>query len=135
MAIPQKVKAEVVAQLEKEAEKLVAEMNALKPNRAIIIDWTWGDVPAGAVTLGRVGRTQFEKIAITIYATGVSNGKPFPGLAGWFEFGTRPRVQKTTGRYTGQIVASPYFFPVYRSNRTRIRGNISRAITRGVRKA
>lgn len=135
MAIPQKVRTEVVAQMEKEASQLVQEMSSLKPHPNIRIGWTWGDAPAGSVAIGRVGQTEFAKIAITIYATAISNGRPFPNLAAWFEFGTGPRSQRTTGRSTGAMPASPFFFPVYRANRTRIRGSISRAVTRGVKKA
>lgn len=135
MSIPQKVRVEVVAQMEKEANKLVQEMRSLRPAREIIIDWTWGDAPAGSVTIGQVGQNRFGKIAITVYATARKNGRAFPNLAAWFEFGTGPRSQRKTGRYTGVMPASPYFFPVYRANRSRIRGSISRAVTRGVKKA
>lgn len=133
-AIPAKVREEVRLQLEKEAENLVSQMNTLKPIPEITIGWTWGEAPAGAVTIGRVGQNETARVAVTIYATGMVNGKAFAALAGWFEFGTKDRRHKS-GKRTGRITASPYFYPVYRSNRTRIRSALSRAVTRGVRKA
>lgn len=135
-ALPQHVRSEVTAEIEKQAQGLVAQMNAIKPSPAIKVAWTWGDAPRGAVTLARTrGGRAFGKVAATIYATGISSGSEFPALATWFEFGTAERVQKTTGRYTGRIAAQPYFFPAYRANKTRIRSAISRAVTRAVKRA
>lgn len=37
--------------------------------------------------------------------------KPFSSLAHFFEFGTGPRTQKTTGRYTGSMPAQPFMRP------------------------
>jgi HK97 gp10 family phage protein len=38
---------------------------------------------------------------------------PHYRLAALFEFGTKPRHQKTTGRYTGQMLAKPYMRPAF----------------------
>lgn len=133
-AIPNSVLEEVTAQLEKEAGKIVSEMNALKPIPEITVGWTWGDAPAGAVTIGQVRGREFGRIAITIFATANTKKGSRPAIARWFEFGTKDRYHDS-GKYTGKISQSPYFFPVWRSNRTRFRGNLSRAVTRGVRKA
>lgn len=129
--VPKLVRDEISAQLEKEATKLVAEMNSIKPLPEIQVGWTWGDAPKGALTIGKVANREYAKVSITIYATS-ANGSGFS--AAWFEFGTAPRFHKS-GKSTGQITASPFFWPVYRANKKRIRGNVSRAVTRAMKKA
>lgn len=133
--IPQAVQDEVRKQLEREAVKLVREMEVVKPIPEIEIGWTWGDAPAGSVTLARSsGGQAYGRIGITIYATATIEGGAFPAIARWFELGTKNRFTKA-GAFRGRITASPYFFPVWRANRSRVRGNLTRAVTRGVRKA
>jgi len=128
-AIPDSVREEVTRTIEGAANDLVADMRTLNPlPNEIEINWTWGDAPKGAVTLGRVGRNRYDKIAATIYARGDTFA------AHWFEFGTAPRFQATTGRATGRIEESPFFFPAYRGNRRRLRARITRAVARGFRK-
>lgn len=136
--IPEVVRAEIVKQLEKEAGKVVAFMASLNPLPGTIrIDWTWGDTPAGAVTIGTVRGQEHDRIAITIYATASTSKYPggIAAIARWWEFGTAPRRQKTTGRYTGYIPASPFFYPAWRAERRRVKGNIARAVKRGFKKA
>lgn len=134
--IPKVVKQELVSQLEKEAGKVVALMTALKPIPEIEIGWTWGDAPAGSVTLGTVRGRSFEQIKITIFATAKTSEFPggFAAVAGWFEHGTKERFTDS-GAYRGRIAASPYFFPAWRAERTRVKGNVTRAIKRGFKKA
>jgi hypothetical protein len=136
-ALPDTIEEALKKQFEKEAEKLVKEMRlflgaswpALEDD--IEINWTWGDAPAGAVTVGSYGRKDTAALVVTIYARAVSGS----GVsAAWFEFGTAERVQKKTGRRTGRITASPFFFPPYRANRQRIRNNLRGALRRAVRK-
>lgn len=109
--------------LEKEAGRMVAAMNTLKPLPNIVIDWTWGAAPGGAVTLGEVKQSKnATTLVITIYATAFTDEYPlssggFPAIARWFEFGTSQRTQKKTGRQTGALPASPFFWPAYRSER------------------
>lgn len=136
-SIPQRVRAEVTAQLETEAQKFVQEANAIKPDEKITIGWTWGSAPAGAITVGKVANREYEKIAITIYAIGplLEDARVPISLADVFEFGTNPRTQRSTGKFTGSMPASPYFFPTYRANRRRVRANLSRAVSRGFKKA
>lgn len=136
--VPKVVRDALVRQIAKEANKLVAQMNAIKPNAAIEIDWTWGDAPEGSLTIARTSRGgDFGKVSATIFATAKTGEFPagFSALAVWFEFGTAERVQKTTGRGTGRILASPYFFPTYRANRSNIRRNLTGAVRRSLRKA
>lgn len=122
--------------LEKQAKSIVAQMNATKPLPNIQVDWVWGPPPAGVLSLGQVARKRNAGEYISIYATGTSaeRGGDFPAIARWFEFGTAPRFHKT-GKYVGQITAQPYFFPVYRSNKDRVRNAISRTVTKVVKNA
>lgn len=133
-AIPGAVEAELRAQLEREAVKLVSDMNLVKPLPEIEIGWTWGDAPAGSYALARSGND--GRIRVTIYATAKTGDFPggFPAVARWFESGTGERVT-TTGARRGRITPQPYFFPVWRANRSRVQSNLRRAITRGVKKA
>ncbi|ETX26439.1 HK97-gp10 family putative phage morphogenesis protein, partial [Roseivivax isoporae] len=102
-AIPLSVRLEVVRQLEKEADKIVKLMKAFAPKGATrqlveSIGWTWGDAPKGAITVGKVARNEYDRIAITIYAGG---GDAF--YAKFQEFGTV------------NMAANPFFFPVWRA--------------------
>ncbi|MBU0642403.1 MAG: hypothetical protein KJ731_01870 [Alphaproteobacteria bacterium] len=126
---------ELKSEIEKQARKIVAQMNSIKPIPEIVIDWTWGDAPEGSFTLGKVAGKQYERIAVTIYATASSADYPggFPALARWFEFGTANRFHKS-GKYVGKITANPYFFPVSRANRKSAKAALSRAVTRAVKK-
>lgn len=135
-AIPDHVLAEVTAQLEKEATKLVLLMESLKPIPVIEIGWTWGDAPRGSVTLGQVSGRESARIAITVFATSKTADYPrgFPAIARWFEHGTLDRFWKS-GKYSGRITAHPYFYPAYRADRTRIKSGLRRAITRALKKA
>lgn len=127
--IPAKVRAEASAAMEAVAEDVVREMRAFNPlPRDIEIAWTWGSAPRGAITLGRVARTQYDRIAVTIYARGDTFS------AAWFEHGTAERFHRS-GKSVGRITAQPFFYPVYRANKRRIRARISRAVRRGFQKA
>ena len=134
--VPDLVKEELMAAMEKSAKEIVREMNAAAPIPEIFVNWTWGDVPEGGLKIGKVRGKEFGRLAITIYATAYEKDfGDFPAIARWFEFGTSPRTQKTTGRFTGQIVAQPFFFPVMRSNRSRVRGRMTRAVNKGMKRA
>lgn len=49
-------------------------------------------------------------------------------LARLFEFGTKPRFQKTTGRYTGVLPAAPFVRPSFDNNRDAALAAIKREI-------
>lgn len=40
---------------------------------------------------------------------------PFSSMSHWFEYGTGPRFQETTGRYTGRMTATPWLRPALES--------------------
>lgn len=128
---------EVKAALERYLKRLVADMNRLKPLPEIMIDWRWGPAPAGAVTIGRAATGAGETLVATVYAVARTSEYPggHTGVPLWFEFGTAERVQKTTGRRTGRIVAQPYFWPTIRSHRRSFRAAIRRAVRKGIAQA
>jgi hypothetical protein len=133
--VPELVKDELMVAMEKSAKEMVSEMNALAPIPEIVVGWTWGEVPKGALKIGQFKGSDYGRIAITIYATAVeSDFGNFPAIARWFEFGTAPRQHKT-GKSTGQISAQPYFYPVVRSNKSRVRGRMTRAVNKGMKRA
>lgn len=132
-AIPAAVREAVAKALEQSAEEIVQMMRRLAPNAAVAggVGWTWGDAPAGSIVIGRVrsGRRQgatFGKMQITIFSAHFT--------AGWWEFGTAERFHKS-GKSTGQIVASPYFFPSYRALARRARSRAARAMNKAAREA
>lgn len=118
VTIPAKVEAATRKAMEKGADELVKMMKRLAPFEDIrdSIAWTWGDAPKGSVVIAQ-STADSRGLKITVYAD--------DWRAGWFEFGTAPRFTKT-GQSTGQIFASPFFFPSYRSLRKRIRSRIMR---------
>lgn len=127
---PKKVVDEVAVAMQRAAEATTKEMRVFNPltDADIEINWTWGDAPPGAIKTGTFNGNSYEKMAITIYARGRHV------RARWFEFGTPERYHKN-GKSTGRIVAQPFFFPVYRANKKRIKSRIKAAVTRAVKKS
>ena len=79
------------------------------------IGWTWGKVPKGALTLGKVARSQIGGgLTATVYA---GNSKAY--YARWVEFGTAQHVNG--GLFAGSehpgTQARPFFYPAFRANR------------------
>lgn len=124
--------------VERWADRLVVEMRTILaiswPALAgqVDIGWTWGDAPRGSISVGQASKgREYDQLTVTIYARAKSGS----GLsATWFEFGTAHRVQKTTGRSTGRITARPFFFPVYRANKTRILGGLRSTLRTAIKK-
>ncbi|WHZ35756.1 hypothetical protein [Sagittula sp. MA-2] len=128
----------LVRSVEANAEKVCAEMRAMlaiqRPAVAaqVDIDWTWGDAPKGSFTIGKASFNGAETTALTV--TIYARAKSGSGIsAGWFEFGTAPRFHES-GKATGRITATPFFFPVYRSNRQRVQSSLRAALRRAVKK-
>ncbi len=130
-AIPRAVENEVRQQLPREAEKVVREIQGLVTIPEITIHWKWGAPPSGAVRLGTVRRSARDAIVISIYAKSPQGSGFDPA---WFEFGTKDRFHQS-GKFVGRIRANPFFWPVIRANKSRVKGNISRAVTRGFKRA
>lgn len=130
-SVPVYVREEIEAAIEKMANEMVREMRSLAPLPEIkaAINWTWGDAPKGAMVVRKMGNQEYGKIQATVY---VAKGLAF--YAPWFEFGTAPRYHKS-GKYVGQVIAQPFFFPVVRSNKKLFQGRIRRAINKGMKRA
>lgn len=121
--IPQNALINVRAAMEEAATDIVEEMWSRAPQGATgrvgaSIGWTWGDAPAGSFTIGKVGGKEYSSLKITIYAGG---GDAF--YAKFHEFGTV------------KMPASPFFFPVWRARRNRVKGRISRAISKAIKES
>jgi hypothetical protein len=124
--------------VERWADRVVAEMRAMLaiswPALAadVTIDWTWGDAPSGAISVGRASKgREYDQLTVTIYARAQSRS----GIsATWFEFGTANRVQVTTGRQTGRITANPFFFPVYRANKSRVQSGLRSTLRTAIKR-
>lgn len=119
-AVPEKVRAAARRAMEDVATQLVAEMRALAPKRsgrlARSINWTWGDAPAGSLTIGTVGGLEYGAMRITIYAGGKA-----AYWARFQEFGTV------------KMAAHPFFYPVWRTRRRGAKSKITRAINKAIR--
>lgn len=110
--------------LENEARQLVAQMKSVVPvdegDLRESINHTFGQAPKGSVTIGTVSDDPNSGLRITIYAGGeVGSADAF--YARFVEFGTR------------KMVARPFFFPVYRANKRRVRAAITRAVNKEIK--
>lgn len=128
--IPEKLQAEIVRVMEAQAEKIVRDMKRIVPvDKGVLRDsigWTWGDVPAGAMTVGQVSPSKGEKIlAIKIYAGGrETSSKDMDAFYAIFqEFGTQ------------SMAANPFFWPTWRRSRSRVKSAISRALGKAIRES
>ncbi|AVO36599.1 HK97-gp10 family putative phage morphogenesis protein [Pukyongiella litopenaei] len=120
-AIPKNARINVRYAMEEAANDIVEEMWSRAPYRtgevAESIGWTWGDAPAGTMTIGKVRGREYGTMRITIYAGG---GNAF--YAKFHEFGTV------------NMPAHPFFFPVWRARSKRVKGRVSRAISQAIKK-
>lgn len=121
-AVPKNARINVRAAMEDLASDIVEEMWSRAPFRDGVlsgsIGWTWGDAPAGSMTIGKVGGKEYGTMRITIYAGG---GDAF--YARFHEFGTQ------------DMPANPFFFPVWRARKRRVKGRISRAMSKSIRES
>lgn len=131
-AIPDAVREAAARELERGAEEMVQEMRRAAPYDAEPdgmhirehIGWTWGPAPAGSFTIAEIRSgpdvgVEYAALSITIYANAKDKqGRPYPS---WVEFGT-----KRSG-------ARPFFWPVYRKHRRRIRSRVLKAIREAIK--
>lgn len=119
-AIPQAVRDAAKAELERAAQEVVDTMRRFAPVESgdlrDSINWTWGDAPAGTMTIGTVGGTEYGALRITIYAGGKD-----AFYARFQEFGTV------------KMPAHPFFYPAWRSKKRKLRGRLSRAISKAIK--
>ena len=129
-AVPKAVRKAMLDTLEQNAEELVAEMEREKPLPEIEVGWTWGKPPKGAVAVAKSPATD-RGLAITVWARAKS-GAGFN--AAWFEFGTNERQHKS-GKSTGAITAQPFFYPVYRARKRRVKSRLTRNVNKAIKNA
>lgn len=128
--IPERLQAEIERVMEAQAEKIVRDMKRIVPvDKGALRDsigWTWGDVPTGAMTIGKVSPSKGEKImAIKIYAGTRDKklGDKDAFYAAFQEFGTQ------------NMAANPFFWPTWRRSRSRVKSAISRAVGKAIRES
>lgn len=68
------------------------------------------------VVVTRSGQTGHQAALQVTPRRGGARGTP-TNLPLWIEYGTNPRFQKTTGRYTGAMPARPYLRPAFDTKR------------------
>lgn len=124
-ALPKAFRDEIRAAMVKGAEEMVGMAKRLAPvdSGALrdSIGWTWGDAPAGAMTLaeGTAG-----DLKITIYAgtRDKSLGDRDAFYAAFVEFGTV------------KMPANPFFYPSWRTLKKRLISRNSRAVRAAAKK-
>lgn len=122
-AIPRAVRQAARDTLEQNAEEIVKDMRRAAPvgesgDLLLSINWTWGDAPKGSMVVGTVGGNQYATLRITIYAGG---GEAF--YARFQEFGTK------------NMPANPFFFPVWRVRKRRVKSRLTRNINKAIKSA
>ncbi len=126
--MPVQAKARIREALEKSADEIVRLAKSLVPvdSGALrdSIGWTWGKVPQGALTLGKVVAGKLGgDLTITIYVG--TRDKKLGDLdafyARWIEFGTQ------------HMKAQPFFYPAYRAQKKSARSRVRRAITKAAK--
>ena len=129
VTIPKRIEASVRAAMEQGAQEVVDMMKRLVPvsvdgshGKAAgtlrdSIGWTWGDAPAGSVTLLKsTGGREYAGMRITIYA-----GSKEAFYAKWVEFGTQ------------HAAARRFFYPSWRTMRKRVKSRIQRASRKAIK--
>lgn len=143
-SIPGTINVEVEAQMEKEAEKVVRIMRAFAPkgvSRGLVesIGWTWGPPPEGTLAVGTVGEFDPLMHSVTVGADGSATVNDVQSSDDFYitiyaggEDAFYARFQEFG---TVKMNPNPFFFPAWRGERSRVKANIRRAVSRGVRKA
>jgi len=121
--IPKAARMNVRAAMEDQADKITQEMWQWAPQGptgrlAASIGWTWGEPPAGTLTVGTVGGREYGTMRITIYAGGEA-----AFYTKFVEFGT------------SKARAHPFFYPIWRIRRKRAKSAITRAMKKAIREA
>lgn len=122
-AIPVNVRKAARETLEQNAEELVSEMKRVAPKGVSLdlvnsIGWTWGDAPEGAMVIGTVGGKEYSTLRVTIYAGGAD-----AFYAVFQEFGTK------------DMPANPFFYPVWRTRKRRVKSRLTRNINKAIKES
>lgn len=135
------VRAPLRAELERLAQGMVKEMRSIVAKRngtlAASIDYTFDTPPKGTLKLASVSGSPKDSLVVTIYAGGKGSfGDAF--YARFVEFGTRPHSIARPGSEGPGVPhpgarAQPFFFPVFRANRKRVRARIRVVLRQALR--
>ena len=121
--IPERARLAAAKAMEKGAEELVAMMRRLVPiDQGALRDsigWTWGNAPAGSITIGTVRGRAYGTMRITIYA---GNKNTLVDGQGGFQF--QNALLQEFG--TKNAPANPYFYVSWRTLKRRVRSRITR---------
>lgn len=122
-AMPTEIRKDIKDALERGAQEIVDLQYHLAPVRTghlrASIDWTWGDVPKGAVFSSKSFQSgDPERLLISIYA-----GNPLAYYVRWVEFGTSKGA-----------VAQPFFFPGYRASRKKVLSRVTAATNKALKR-
>lgn len=122
--IPVAARMEIAKAMEQSAQEVVDLARSLVPvdqgELRDSIGWSWHGAPQGSIKIGRLragANGGPGNLSIVIYA-----GDDEAFYARWVEFGTR------------KMAARPFFFPAYRAVRKRVRGRVTRAMNRAVKR-
>lgn len=132
--MPNRVAAAVSRALVQNAEEMKTKIKAAAPvspdgggDLRESVDWEF-TTAAGDPTRGSIKGS--EGLSVTVYA---GNDKVI--YARWVEFGTMPHI--VGGIYAGAqhpgTAAQPFFYPMYRLNKRRLKSRVSRAQNRAIR--
>lgn len=133
--LPAEVRSAVKQAIAQSADELTDTMKRLAPKDTgklrDSITQTWGGGKVAHASLsGGAGATGDPDLTVTI--TAGNSGVRYAHLV---EFGTAPHING--GKYAGTkhpgAKAQPFFFPAYRAQKRRIKGRITRAITKAAR--
>lgn len=126
--MPEVAKQRIRVTMEQSADEIVAMAKNLAPEKSGAlrdsIGWTWGKVPQGAMTLGKVASASLAgDLTITIYAGTRDKklGDRDAFYARFVEFGTQ------------NMAARSFFFPSYRANKKRARSRVRRSVTKAAK--
>lgn len=137
-AIPTEMEREIHAALEKTGNEVTGAIKPRVPKRSgnlqESVDWNYGDPKAG--TLGAASVRLDKRLAkvparlrISVYVGGKGSAH-----AHLVEHGTEERFTDT-GVSRGVSPPQPFFYPVIRAYRRRIKGRLTRAGRKGLEKA
>ena len=121
--IPESVRRAVKPAIAKQAQRISNAQKALAPGW-IVKEMGWREGGAAPGDVFAEGGEDSDAAA-TIFVRDFR--------ARWFEFGTAPRVQKTTGRAVGRITAQPFFYPAWRLYKKPAGAAIRRALRKAIR--
>jgi HK97 gp10 family phage protein len=130
-AIPPRVAAAMSRALVQNAEELVGKMKNAAPYDSGDLE----DTIVWAFTSSRDGETIGSVKGAEGLSVTISAGGGLAYYATWVEYGTPPHING--GKFAGTLhpgtQKQPFFWPIYRLNKRRIKGRLSRAQNKAIK--